>query len=56
MTRRAIGDRDTIHVERPADCSEAQLAEFARLVRQGFASADERLEDRIMNMWSYLAD
>lgn len=37
----------TPHLKEPHACTENERREFARLVRQGFASADERLEGRI---------
>lgn len=40
---------DTTRLKAPLTCTEAERAEFARLVRQGFHGSDEGLPDRIRN-------
>jgi len=35
------------HLKEPVDCTDEERREFARLVRQGFESADERVDGRV---------
>lgn len=44
-----VGTSNRTRIEEPAACTDGELEEFAHLVRQGFASADERLPGRIRN-------
>ena len=39
--------KGTVHTKEPNTCTEGELREFARLVRQGFATANESLEGRV---------
>jgi GNAT superfamily N-acetyltransferase len=37
----------TVHLKKPSACTEGERREFARLVRQGFATANEGLDGRV---------